>query len=73
MLSKKWAFALGILSLSTACVMADQEEALQDSQSSPSKRVGELPSGVITPAVGPMVNLAPSSRLSVFTTADFIY
>ncbi|MCX6989334.1 MAG: Lpg1974 family pore-forming outer membrane protein [Chlamydiae bacterium] len=73
MLSKKWAFALGVLSLSTACVMADQEEGLNDNQSSSSKRVGELPSGVITPAVGPMVNLAPSSRPSVFTTADFIY
>ena len=68
MIRKDWAFALGILSLSTAMVAADQT---QQSDKNPPMPMGvtSQPSGVITPPVAPAV----TNGADVFLTADFIY
>lgn len=67
MIRKDWAFALGILSLSTAMVAADQ--TTQDKNPPMPMGVTSQPTGVITPPVAPAVN----NGADVFLTADFIY
>lgn len=68
MIRKDWAFALGILSLSTAMVAADQTTT-QDKNPPMPMGVTSQPTGVITPPVAPVVN----NGADVFLTADFIY
>ena len=67
MINKNWAFALSILSLSTAIVAADQVSQ----QPTPPMPMGvtSQPTGVITPPVAPAVN----HGADVFISADFIY
>lgn len=67
MINKNWAFALGILSLSTAIVAADQN--MQDKQPPMPMGVTSQPTGVITPPVAPAVN----NGADLYITADFIY
>ena len=67
MISKNWAFALSILSLSTALVAADQ--ASQQTNPPMPMGVTSQPTGVITPPVAPAVN----HGADVFISADFIY
>jgi len=67
MINKNWAFALGILSLSTAIVAADQN--MQDKQPPMPMGVTSQPTGVITPPVAPAVN----NGADLFISADFIY
>lgn len=69
MINKNWAFALGILSLSTAMVAADQGSAQMDKNPPVPMGVTSQPTGVITPPVAPAVN----HGADVFLTADFIY
>jgi len=67
MINKKWAYALGLASLSTAMVAADQ--AQQTTQPPMPMGVTSQPSGVITPPVAPRV----TNGADVYLTADFIY
>lgn len=69
MIKKDWAFALGILSLTTSMVAADQGNG--NNKTAPAQPMGvtSQPSGIITPAVGPRV----ANGADVFLTADFIY
>ncbi len=68
MINKNWAFALGILSLSTAMVAADQTQQMDKNPPMP-MGVTSQPTGVITPPVAPTVQ----NGADVFLTADFIY
>jgi len=68
MINKNWAFALGIVSLSTAMVAADQAQQMDKNPPMP-MGVTSQPTGVITPPVAPVV----SNGADVFVTGDFIY
>jgi hypothetical protein len=68
MINKNWAFALSILSLSTALVAADQASTQQTNPPMP-MGVTSQPTGVITPPVAPAVN----HGADLFISADFIY
>ncbi|NDD58507.1 MAG: hypothetical protein EBZ47_04535 [Chlamydiae bacterium] len=70
MINKNWAYALGILSLSTAMVAADQaSNGMQQQQAPRPMGVTTQPQGVITPPVAPTVN----NGADFFIEADFIY
>jgi hypothetical protein len=69
MISKNWASALSILSLSTAMVAADQTSDMNQKQPPMPMGVTSQPTGVITPPVAPRV----SNGADFFMSADFIY
>ncbi|MCX6989339.1 MAG: Lpg1974 family pore-forming outer membrane protein [Chlamydiae bacterium] len=69
MINKNWAFALGMISLSTALVAADQAPDMDQKQPPMPMGVTSQPTGVITPPVAPRV----SNGADFFVSADFIY
>ncbi|MCX6987007.1 MAG: Lpg1974 family pore-forming outer membrane protein [Chlamydiae bacterium] len=69
MIVKNWAFALSMLSISTAMVAADQPSDVNHKKTNIPIGVTSQPTEVITPPVAPNV----THGADIFVSADFIY
>ncbi|NDE82432.1 MAG: hypothetical protein EB051_02290, partial [Chlamydiia bacterium] len=69
MIVKNWAFALSMLSLSTAMVAAGQPSDIDQKQPNIPISVTSQPTELITPPVSPRV----THGADIFISADFIY